>query len=265
MKGEAATRTCENCSQPVLQTDTRCWHCGTKLKQLEPETGFDGEQPHAEEEAAGEGPSLQILFYAAMTAVTALALLLVIRSLGQQPRLSARFVLDDDSVMELTAPDGSFSIDVPPGLVWYFPQSKRGQGTAAAQMVNDPLFEAALQPLLDLASDEQMLLLAQAESGFLAVARSEQLGQLTVENVVGSLANEPFPGGAVLSTSAGSNRAGSQLAMITLEQEDPPLRCRQYFLPNSAGAYLAAICAGPGQFEQQSAEFETILNSLAIR
>lgn len=263
MNSQATTRRCENCGQPVLQSDIECWHCGVKLKHPEPEPISEVEE--SQEEVGAGVPSLQVLFYAVMTASIALALLFVVRSLGQRPRLIAGFETDGAMAVELIAPDGSFSIEAPSQLIWYFPQAKRGQGDAAAQMVNDPQFRAALQPWHDLAPDVQILLLAQAESAILTVARSEQLGQLAVSNVVSSLANEPFPSGAVLATTKGNNRAGSTVAVITLEQEDPPMLCRQQFLPAPEGAYLAAICSDPERFDDQSIVFDAILNSLTIR
>lgn len=257
-------RRCENCGQPVLQGDSECWHCGVKLELTEPEPIAAVEKPN--EKNAGEGaPPLQILFYAIMTAAIAFALLLVTRSLGQRPRLSAGFKTEDKLAVELIAPDGSFSIEIPAELIWYFPQANRGQVAAAAKMDNDPQFEAALQPLLDLAPDAQILLLAQSESGILSVARSEQLTRLTAEDVVVYLANETFPNGSVLATNRGSNRAGSDLAVITLERLEPSMLCRQHFLPDSEAAYLAAICSDPEGFEEQSAVFDEILSSLKIR
>ena len=95
----------------------------------------------------------------------------------------------------------------------------------------DPQFEAALQPLFGLTSDGQLLLLAQAESGTLTVAQSKQLGQLSVEEVVGSLPEEPFPEGTVLVTKKETNRAGSDVAWITLEQDDPPNYAVRSFSP----------------------------------
>lgn len=267
MKDQAKTQKCGNCGQPVLQSDVTCWHCGAKLTLQEIEPHFTAESIEAPVGGpAGSGvPPLQILFYALMTTCISLALLLVIRSLGQQPRLAASFAPEGTPVVELLSPARSFSIEVPPGLVWYFPQDKQGQGDAAEQMAMDPQFEAALQPLFGLTSDGQILLLAQTESGTLTVAQSKQLGQLSVEEVVGSLPEEPFPEGTVLVTKKETNRAGSDVAWITLEQDDPPQLCRQVFLPGSDDAYLAAICAGRDQFNDQSTLIDAILNSLTLR
>lgn len=267
MKDQGKTRRCENCGQPVLQSDVTCWHCGVKLPLLVAEPTFlAGEAGFQDQEKEGlEAPPMQIIFYALLTAFIAFALLFVLRSLGKQPRLAANFAIEDTPAMELFAPDGSFSIEVPPELVWYFPQAQKGQGPQAAQMADNHQFEAALEPLYGLASDGRLLLLAQAEAGTLTVAWSERLGQLTVEEVVRSLPVEPFAEGAVLVTKNGNNREGSSLALVTLERDNPPQLCRQVFLPDSDGAYLAAICADRDQFNEQSAVIDAILTSLTIR
>lgn len=254
---------CENCGQPVLSSDIECWHCGAALAKLVPDTPSLEEHLDEEEERTSE-PPLQILFYAAMTVMTALALLFVIRSLGRQPRLAAGLGLDDKPAAALVAPDGSFSIEIPAEMVWYFPQARRGRSAAARHMASDPQFEAALQPLLGLASDTEIILVGQVDSTILSVAQSGRLSQLTVENVVSSLPSEDFSDSIVLSTRKGESTLGPA-AIITVEQEDPPLVCRQHFMPDSGGAYLAATCTEPGKFEQHSAAFDTILASFSAR
>jgi hypothetical protein len=266
MMDQGTTRRCENCGQPVLQSDITCWHCGVKLPlQVAEPTVSDGETGAEDQEERAETPPMQIIFYALLTTIIAFALLFVLRSLGRQPRLAASFAIEDTQAMELFDPDGSFSIEVPPEMVWYFPQAQKGQGPQAAQMENNPQFQAALQPLYDLASDGQLLLLGQTEAGTLTVARSERLAQLTVEEVIRSLPTEPFADGAILVTIDGNNRTGSSLALITLERDNPPQLCRQIFLPGSKDAYLAAICAHRDQFNEQSAVIDATLTSLTIR
>jgi hypothetical protein len=264
MSGESESLRCENCGQAVLASDFECWHCGATLSHLKTVSpALDGDQE--DEESPPGGPLQQILFYALMTTIIALALVFVIHSLGQQPRLVAGIEADEESKIELIAPDGSFRLNLPVGSTWYFPREKRGQGEDAAQMAHDPTFTSALQPLFNLGSDGDLLLTAMIDSAVLAVARSERLSQLTADNVVGSLGSEEFPQSSVLSTEKGVSSTRMATAVITVEQEDPPLICRQHFLPNAGGAYLAAICSEPEQFERHAAEFDTILSSLNVR
>ncbi len=266
MNGQASTRICDNCGQPVLRSDVACWHCGARLALLAAEAPAESAEPQIEEEGEeSHGTPRQIIFYAIMTAVTALALLFVIRSLGRQPRLGANMDLGEVVAIELAAPDGSFTIEVPEDIIWYFPQVGHGRNEAAAQLAGEGQFEQALQPLLSLTEDSQRLLIGQMENGILSIVRSQRLGGLAVDNVVASLGNESFPGSSVLSTRKSRNRQGSALASLTIEQLDPPQICRQHLLPDKQGAYLSAICTDPASFDQQSAEFEAILNSLTIR
>ncbi len=264
MKGESATRVCENCGQPVLQSDTACWHCDARLAPAEPTAVAAAEQSDEAEGSEG-APPVQILFYVVATAVIALALLLVIRSLGQQPRLSTSFETDEVRAVELSDPEGSFTLQIPDEFIWYFPQVDRGKNGTAAQMAEDPQFGSAAQPLLELAPDSEFLLLAQGDSAVLTITRSERLGRLTVDNVVRSMNGETFPGSTILTAEKRGGSAGSNLAAITLEQSDPSMICRQHFLPEPGGATLASICSNPEQFERQAVLFETILNSLTVR
>ncbi len=264
MSGESEPLRCENCGQIVLASDFECWHCGSSLsnQQAIPPLTKEGQE---REESGIDGPALQILFYASMTTVIAVALVLVIRSLGQQPRLAAAVSIEDEPMVELIAPDGSYRIDLPVDSAWYFPQAERSQGAHASQMVGEPEFTSALQPLYGFGSDLDILLTARMNLAVLAIARSNRLGQLTAERVVGSLGDEKFTGSTVLGTESGLSSAGTAVAVITAEQEDPPMICQQHFVPDSDGAYLVAICTSPEQFEEQSADFDAILSSFSIR
>lgn len=264
MSGETESLRCENCGQAVLASDLECWHCGATISHLKSVSFTLDEDQEGEESTAG-GPVLQILFYALMTTIIALALVFVIHSLGQHPRLAAGIEADEESKIELISPDGSFRLDLPVGSTWYFPREKRGQGKDAVQMAGDTRFASALQPLFGLGSDGELLLTATIDSAILAVARSERLGQLTADNVVGSLGSEEYTQSSVLATEKGVSSAGRATAVITAEQEDPPLICRQHFLPDAGGAYLAAVCSEPEQFERHVTEFDAILSSLNVR
>jgi hypothetical protein len=263
MSGDSEPLRCENCGQTVLAGDFECWHCGSTLSNPDAIPPLS-EKDQAREESGLGGPALQILFYASMTTVIVLALILVIRSLGQQPRIAAAVTIEDEPMIELIAPDGSYRIDLPVDSVWYFPQAERGQGSRAAQMAGDPEFASALQPLYGLVSDLDILLTARVDSAILAIARSNRLGQLTAERVVGSLGDEVFAESTVLGTQSGINSAGTAIAVITVEQENPLRICRQHFVPDPGGAYLAAICSDPEQFEQQSADFDGILSGFRM-
>ncbi len=262
MNNQATTRLCKNCGQPVLATDAVCWHCNAKLSLPEPElANIAGESAQAD-----DSPFLfQIFFYAALMIITAVALLLVTRSLGSQPRLINNPAAEGTPLVTLSAADGSFSIELPADWIWYFPQTDRGHGDGSAALAEDPRFQSALMPLGELAPDMQPVLLAQSESAILSVAKSERLGRFTVDNIVSSISSEAFPNSRVLESGAASTRLGLETAAITLEQRRPPLVCRQYFLRDPEIVYLASICGGLKQFEQNKlAAFEPILASLAV-
>jgi hypothetical protein len=74
---------CPNCSQPVLGSDTICWHCGWQLperktKKPEPETIRKAEEQRP-------FPLSAVIIYTALTIAVIMATLLVMRSLGQKP------------------------------------------------------------------------------------------------------------------------------------------------------------------------------------
>jgi hypothetical protein len=197
-----------------------------------------------------------------MTALTLTALLLVIHSLGQQPRLTANFEDGDAPTLNLRGSDGSFSIDVPPDLIWYLPNVRSGRHEEARQMLEDPRFFAALQPVAQRAPDIELLLLARAESGILTVARSDRLGGISVQDfLLYAAANSEN----IISTSSGKGQGGEEIALLTVEQPDANLICRQYIIPKPDRTYLAAVCSEPQTFDEQAATFGAILDSLIVR
>jgi hypothetical protein len=209
---------------------------------------------------------LQSLYFAAMTLLTALAFLFVVRALGQQPQLTTGFGSEETTAFTLRAPDGSFGIDLPAEVLWYFPGADHGSSRGAAAMVGDPRFTAALQPLLTRAPDVELLLLAQTESAILAMARSERLGGISVADVRAYAATVGFTGSVVSSTNQGRSAGGTATALLTVEQDtSPPLICRQQVQPSETHLYWATVCAPDFSFDQQSAIFDAILSSVAIR
>lgn len=262
MNAEAAARTCDNCGQPVLISDRTCWHCGARLAPRDRQPA----DPQTGEETAGEVPLMQTLFYAVLLGATVLALLLVIRSLGRQPRLSGDFDAGMIPKVTLFGGGGAYSIDVPAEWeAWYFPQENRGQGVNAAALAADERFAQGLQPLLDLSADGELLLLAQSDADYLGIARSERLGQLAIEDVLAAVNGDTFAASPVSAAAASRTGQGAAAAALTLDQRSPAQRCRQYFLPFAEGAYLAAVCTSPQRFTAQADLYEAILQSLTVR
>ncbi|MFN2137449.1 MAG: zinc ribbon domain-containing protein [Candidatus Promineifilaceae bacterium] len=264
MDAENVTESCPNCGQSVLRSDRTCWHCGAKLAFSLPEQPASG--AGADDSAAADRAALlRIFYFAAMTVFAAAGFLLAVHALGQQPRLATSFALDETTAFTLRAPDGSFSVDLPAGLVWYFPQARYGPNRSASIMAGDARFPAALQPLLSRAPDAELLLLAEAETGILAVARSERLAGISVEDVLAFATDGDFTSGSVESAERGRNFAGNEIAMMLVEQDiSPPLMCRQQIQPAENFLYMAALCAPAFDYEREAATFEAILGSLSF-
>lgn len=264
MNKDMSGMSCPDCGQAVLPGDSICWHCGAQLAAAAGGIPDEGSAESGKRSTADRLRGLQTLYYALMTAAVVIGLLLVIRSLGRQPRLSATFALSDTEALKLNAPDGSFSIDLPSDLLWVFPYAE-GMQQEVRRMVGDPRFAAALRPLLGRAPDHEMLLLAQAESGVLALARSERLAGISVSDIVTYANNETFSGSRVLSARRGTTGAGAPIAILTVELTNPAATCRQHIMPTTEYAYLAGMCTNPGDFEEQAPTFNATLDSLTIR
>jgi hypothetical protein len=260
------TRTCDNCRRPVLDTDTVCWHCGWKLspaapspKELEPQAVEE------EQESTLEAtPLTLIIFYGGLTFLIIIALLWLINSLAQSPTIFGESSQSSEWVT-LTDPEQRFTIRVPTHWQWVFQDEIQAQPREGTLLENERWFPAAIAPLGSLVPEIEHIFTAGNESILLVIARSERLNRLTPEQTVASLTQESFPGLVIENARQAQNSAGEIVAIFTVTQENPALRCRQLLLPGPSTAYLAAACAAADDAAQFMDEFDLALDSLQLR
>ena len=264
-------RTCENCSRPLFDTDTICWHCGQKQSlPVQPES--TSEQPSIDS-TIEDGPEPEpepvatalILFYGGLTAVIVLALLLTIRSLGQSPIVTLKPDSSQGEWVSLNSPDKSFTIDIPAKWDWQFLEEKRAKSSVTDLLENDRRIMTAITPLGDLVPDIEYLLVAQNGSGLLVVARSERLNRLSPQQAVTSLQEEQFDN--IIVTEAHLIQAAPEeaKAVFTLKHMDTPLQCDQYMVPGPSETYVVAACSLIESYKQQHGDFKTALDSLRFK
>jgi len=264
-------RTCENCSRPLFDTDTICWHCGQK-QSLPAQPEFTSEQPGSnstiEDDPEPEPEPVAtalILFYGGLTAVIVLALLLTIRSLGQSPIVTLKPDSSQGEWVSLNSLDKSFTIDIPANWDWQFLEEKRAKSSITDLLENDRRIMMAITPLGDLVPDIEYLLVAQNDSSLLAVARSERLNRLSPQQAVTSLQEEQFENIIVKEAHLIQATPGKAKAVFTLKHMDPPLQCDQHLVPGSSATYVVAACSLIESYKQQHGDFKTSLDSFSIK
>ena len=262
-------RTCDNCSRPVFDTDTVCWHCGWKLTvpaQFEPETALAAEN-HAETDPSAEPESVEwpiALFYGVLTAVTFLALILLMRSLGQSPTIALRADSISGEWVFLIDPQKLFTIDIPVDWTWYFLHGPQSQRSLAGLVEDDARIPTAVAPLGDIVPDIDYLLFAENESEFLVVARSERLNRLTAEQAVISLREEIFENITVSEARLTQDTAAGDTAVFVLRRTDQPLYCWQSYSPSRSETYLVTACTPSENYNLFSPELTSVINSFRI-
>ena len=255
---------CDNCGQPALDSDKVCWHCGRPL------AGRDIEEPDKVSVNQGwqQTQSLgAVSGYVAVAVIVILAAVLVTRSLGQQPKVSAnvgeRAPEGWETIMDF---DGRFTFYLPQEWRW-FEQERReersdpplselleaGQffmaGTNPFGAETDDLeidFLAVALPetagFEDEAADMQSLITAEA---FMLVARSGRLNNLTYEEMAQFLRNSDY---RILQAEQVEEIDRSYL---TIAVEAPVeaagdfefLRCNQQFFLGREESMLVTVCA----------------------
>ena len=262
-------RTCENCNRPLFDTDTICWHCGQQQStpaQPEPTP----EQPSSNN-ALDDDPepetepvsSTLIIFYGGLTAVIVLALLLTMRSLGQSPMVSLKPDSAQGEWVSLSAPDNSFTIEIPAKWDWQFLQRIENTPPGKDVLEIEGSFVLAVTPLGDLVPDIEYLLKAEHDSSLLVVARSERLNRLTPQQAATSLQGEQFENMTVTEASLIQGAKGEQKAHFSLMHLDTPLHCDQYLVPAPSETYVVATCSLTESYDQQRDTRQNILDSFS--
>ena len=263
-------RTCENCSRPLFDTDTICWHCGQK-QSLPAQSESTPEQPSSittvEDDTEPEPEpvaSALILYYGALTAVIVLALLLTIRSLGQSPIVTLNSDSSQGEWVSLNSPDKSFTIDIPAEWEWQFLEERKARPSITNLPENDRRIMTAITPLGDLVPDTEYLLVAQNGSSLLVVARSERLNRLSPQQAVTSLQEEQFDNIIVTEAHLIQDTPGEVKAAFSAKHLNTPLQCDQYMVPGPSETYVIAACSLIESHELQQGDFKTTLDSFSI-
>lgn len=258
-------QTCTNCGHPALETDTVCWHCGW---QLSPPRVIKANARQSEAVAEEPYPLTAVVFQGVMTVAVIIAVLLVMRSLGQKPliiihpetRLSADW-------LPVTDPAQRFTLDLPVDWTWL---DESDQPRFADLLQADDQFQAALAPLSNFVEDTELLLVARGSrgstgelTGFVVVAHSESLDALTPQQAI-ELVSQQAAELTIRETSLVESLTGQTQATILVDGVGDQLRCRQQLTPGQPDSFLLTACSPTAQFPRYANDLQNILNSFQI-
>jgi hypothetical protein len=275
------TYQCQNCGQPALETDTICWHCGQPLRRQKNET--NPAAAAVSTESLPPLPMQSIASYGGLTLLIIVGLLWVMQALGRQPQVVQSLgsalkpgwtaVTDHDQLFTLNLPAQWQPLDR------YKPEQEEAFIAALRQ---NSQYQAALAPYDAVADDRQLLLLAQADPAemetlalsevevavpaFVLVMRSQQLSQLTPEQMTNFLETDPAGFDLQRANLEASVNGREQITYIAaLPYENQTLRCQQLFYlsendddPNS---YLIIGCVSQDGYSTYTNVFHDILVS----
>ncbi len=255
---------CDNCEQPVLDTDTVCWHCGRALSSTAVPKTPKRITALSDEVAVEPLPLPAVAVYGTITAVLIIAMLLVMRSLGQKPLvlLHPNTQAHADWV-PVTSHDQQFTLDLPSEWNWL----EANQPLFASLVIEGGPVVTAVYPLGTIATDTEYLLIAgqgaMPQASFILIARSRSLNAITPEQSIAlveqSDATFDLVSADVVQSFTGTNMA--QFLLVLPNTEMGTLRCRQIFVPAADVAYLAGGCAPEAEFRAFATPFENVLAS----
>lgn len=277
---------CENCGNPVLATDTVCWHCGRQLPKRPHEQTPSLRRPALSrlwptraatehEETAAEAYDLRaVAIYGALTLLILLALLAMMRSLGRQPLLvaSADLRLGADWTA-VTDNNLRYTLSLPPGWQWIDGAFRQQQGLIDDVADDTPNMRRSLSPLGDTAGDLELLAISfqpppenEELTTFVVIGRSPRLGQITPQQALDLLAEQSLLVGSttVAWTDIVESIPGQEQARFGLLDSGRQIQCRSLFIAERSAAYVVAACAPQESFGRIQRDLENILDSFQL-
>jgi hypothetical protein len=279
---------CENCGNPILATDTVCWHCGWQLpkrpKQSRAKTPSPGRARAARLRPAGEAaePGVStteaydlraIAIYGALTLLILLALLSVMRSLGRQPILvaSADLRLGADWTA-VTDSELNYTVSLPAGWEWLDGTFRQQQALVDELVSTAPDIRWSLTPLGEVAGDQELLAIGfqpqppetEEPPTFVAISRSHRLGQVTPQQALELLAEQSLPSLPIAATDLVENIPGQPQARFSLLDNSRQVQCRTLFVTGASAAFLVTACAPQQRFGLVQRDLNDILDSFQL-
>ncbi|MCA9999968.1 MAG: hypothetical protein KDE56_29600 [Anaerolineales bacterium] len=236
---------CENCDRPLLITDAVCWHCGHPRQ---------GSAAAATAAVAAESSGLTAVSgYAILTLVIIISLLLVIRSLGQQPLL----VVNSNAPRPrgwavFTDSQHRFTLNLPPD--WQLAEPDEAAFTAL--LAGQEGWETAVSPL----DPGTILLLASSPDDtpqLVAVARNVQLHQLSLNQLTDLIAK----GGVDIQELEESESFFGMPQINLTFAANGNILCSQQYALQPEDSYLLTICMDSTTFRRSRDTIEAIQGS----
>lgn len=264
--------TCHNCGRDLLPGDTDCWHCGWHPVGNGDQVGrgkIPGNQPDTQ-------PRLQFkpfASYAGLTLALAVAALLLMSSLAQEPLA--------DFVLERTPPPGwttvigqttDFSLLLPPEWRW-LEGAGSGRNTLDELLARRPEATQVIMPLLGALSDLQIVLFASGSApngrapvtGFLIIAHAPPPAMLTAEEALQLMRSSDSGVRVLRATLFKDLRSTARGAfLVELGGSEQRMECREEFVSESSGAFLVAACAQSSLFSEFASSYQAMVRSFRV-
>ncbi len=261
-------RTCPNCNSPLFETDTVCWHCGQQrsapIQQTEEISTVSTSDEDSEPQLEPISPAL-IFYYSFLMITIVLALLLLSRSLTQNPILTLNPDGREGDWISLTSPTKMFSIEIPATWNWHFQEGAHTSSSFIQLLENDNRISFAVKPLGDLVPDIDYLMVAQNDGNLLVVTSSERLYRLSTEQAAAALQTESFNNLIITEAQLLTSGVAEDRVLITLNHVNLSLKCKQHLVPAHSETYLIAVCTSAENYGSQQDIFKDILDSFTMR
>ncbi len=258
---------CDNCGEPAMPSDSKCWHCGAPLPGREPDKDETIRVANSWKE--GANPRL-VLIYGLITAIVIIGALALMAYLGRLPKLQVGVgTRVPESWQAVTPVNMSFYVNLP-GDWFLLDASDKDQRQQLQELVSrEPVFEIAGRPLGASLDDWRITFLGyQGSLGgqlpplLFVIGESDRLAGLSYQEAMGYLAETGYQVKEVFQVDNFDKSHLSIYVRLTLdEDEENWLVCRQQYIRHQLEGILVSFCAPEAIYPGQEEKIVNILES----
>jgi len=255
---------CKNCGKEALATDTICWHCGASLPKVAVKTAVSPD-PDADL-LAQERSKTAVFIYAALFALTVLALMGTLYALGQRPL----FILNNETERPagwtaVTDQEQTITFNLPADWEW-LDKSNEAQAEAVDALFDaDEGMKTAVLPFLTIVADSKLAFIAQQKEDepFLLILQGEALAETSPRALVAAVEEVMMDGdggrnGRLQQSNIIENGITGEQVDFRLNFPEQALRCQHRYVQDG---YLLIACADESIYGLYASDLLTILSS----
>ena len=206
---------------------------------------------------AQERSKTAVSIYAALFALTVLALMATLYALGQRPL----FILNSETERPagwtaVTDQAQTITLNLPLNWEWM----DKSDEMMDVIFEGDEGMKTAVLPFLTIVPDSKLTFIAQQtdNSPFLLILQGDALAETSPRRLIAAIDEQPLPGGDIVSNDIIENSITGEQVDFRINFPDAELRCQHRYVQDG---YLLIACADEGEYGRFATDLFSTLSS----